>query len=183
MRPRSGGNGLLCCGTQGTAAQFAGVPIPENSMKLPLAIILIAVTLSVPTAASAAFKGCYERVYEKSYLKKHRKQDVIKMRFQIGVGKGTDGPFELLDRIDAGFRKKSIYRGNLVECQETGEGLECGIESDGGSFSVIDRGENSIRITNLGEMRFGDEDDGTTIAAKGEHREFRLYRISEDACP
>jgi hypothetical protein len=153
-------------------------------MKMLARVIIITLGLGVASAAEAAsFKGCYERVYEKAYLKKHRKQDVVKMRFQIGVGKGTAGPFELLDRIDAGFRKKSLYKGNLVGCTDKGDGLECGIEADGGSFSVIDRGENSIRITNLREMHFGDEEGGTTIKAKGDHREFRLYRISEGACP
>ena len=148
-------------------------------------LVMFAVFIAAATVAATAanFKGCYERIYEKSYLKKHRKQDVIKMRFQIGVGKGTDGPFELLDRIDAAFRKKPIYRGNLAGCTDVNDGLECGIESDGGTFTVIDRGDNSIRITNTSDMRFGNEEDGITIKPKGEHREFRLYRISEGACP
>ena len=134
------------------------------------------------TQADAAVKGCYERVYDNKYLKSHRKQDVVKIRLQIGVGKGNDGPFELLDRIDAGFRKRGIYDGGLIECKQEGEELSCGIEGDGGTFTVTDRGEDSVRITNNSFMRFGDE-NGTTINAKGEHREFRLYRISESACP
>lgn len=133
--------------------------------------------------AEAAFKGCYERVYDKSYLKKHRKQDVNKIRLQLGVGKGLDGPFELLDRVDAGFRKSPIYRGNLIECKVSGDDLTCNIEADGGGFIVTDRGDNSLRITNKSYMTFGDGDSATTIKAKGEHREFRLYRISETACP
>ena len=153
-------------------------------MKMLARVTMLAVLIGAASAAEAAsFKGCYERVYDSRYLKKHRKQDVVKMRFQIGVGKGTDGPFELLDRIDAGFRKKSLYRGNLVGCTDVNDGLECGIEADGGTFTVIDRGDNSIRITNTSEMRFGDEEDGTTIKAKGDHREFRLYRVSEGPCP
>ena len=134
------------------------------------------------TQAEAAFKGCYERIYDSKYLKSHRKQDVVKIRLQIGVGKGNDGPFELLDGIDAGFRKRGIYDGGLIECKQEGEELYCGIEGDGGTFTVTDRGEDSVRITNNSFMRSGDE-NGTTINAKGEHREFRLYRISESTCP
>lgn len=133
--------------------------------------------------AKAAFKGCYERVYDKRYLRKHRKQDVIKMRFQIGVGQGTDGPFELLDRVDAGFRKKPLYRGNLVECADQGKDMTCAIAGDGGTFTVTDRGNNSLRINNISGMRFGDDASGTTIKPKGDHRQFRLYRISTAACP
>jgi hypothetical protein len=142
----------------------------------------LAVLFQAP-AAEAAFKGCYERVYDKAYLRKHRKQDVNKIRLQLGVGKGLEGPFELLDRVDAGFRKKPIYRGNLVVCKTHDDELSCGIEGDGGTFIVTDRGDNSLRITNSAYMRFGDGDSATTIKAKGEHREFRLYKISETACP
>ena len=152
-------------------------------MKTCLVVAMgLAVLLQAP-AAEAAFKGCYERVYDKAYLRKHRKQDVSKIRLQLGVGKGLDGPFELLDRVDAGFRKKPIYRGNLVGCKTDGDGLSCGIEGDGGTFVVTDRGDNSLRIANSSYMRFGDGDTATTIKARGEHREFRLYRISETACP
>jgi hypothetical protein len=144
-------------------------------------LLLGLVATSVP--AQAAFKGCYERIYDKRYLMKHRKQDVVKMRFQIGVGQGTDGPFELLDRVDAGFRKKPLYRGNLVQCTEDGRKLSCDIEGDGGTFTVIDRGRNSLRIDNVSGMRFGDDQDGTEITPKGDHRQFRLFRISTGVCP
>ena len=152
-------------------------------MKTCLVLAMGLAVLFQAPAAEAAFKGCYERVYDKAYLRKHRKQDVNKIRLQLGVGKGLDGPFELLDRVDAGFRKKPIYRGNLVVCKTQGDELSCGIEGDGGTFSVTDRGDNSLRITNSAYMRFGDGDSATTIKAKGEHREFRLYKISETACP
>jgi hypothetical protein len=145
-------------------------------------LAVIAVLALSPSAAYAQFKGCYERVYDQRYLKTHRKQDVIKIRLQLGVAKGNDSAFELLDRVDAGFRKRAIYDGGLIECQPAGDELSCNIEADGGSFVVTDRGENSVRITNKTYMRFGGE-DGVTLKAKGEHLEFRLYRISESACP
>jgi hypothetical protein len=152
-------------------------------MKTVLVAVICLAVLSHAPVAEAAFKGCYERVYDKAYLKMHRKQNVMKIRLQLGVGKGLDGPFELLDRVDAGFRDKPIYKGNLVECSKRGDELSCSIEADGGSFVVTDRGEDSLRITNASEMRFGDGDSAVSIKAKGEHREFRLYRISETACP
>lgn len=143
----------------------------------------VSVALLFPMTAQAEIKGCYERVYEKAYLKKNRKQDVIKMRLQIGVGQGTDGAFELLDRVDAGFRKKPIYRGGLISCKTEGDELACNIEADGGGFMVTDRGENSVRITNTSEMRFGDDEDGIVVKGKGQNREFRLFRVSEGSCP
>lgn len=152
-------------------------------MKTVLVVAMCLAVFSHVPEAQAAFKGCYERVYDKAYLKKHRKQDVVKIRLQLGVGKGLDGPFELLDRVDAGFRDKPIYRGNLVECSTRREELSCKIEADGGSFIVTDRGDDSLRITNTSEMLFGDGDNAVTIKAKGDHREFRLNRIDERACP
>jgi hypothetical protein len=133
--------------------------------------------------AEAAFTGCYERVYDKRYLRKHRKQDVVKMRLQIGVGQGTDGPFELLDRMDAGFRDKPVYRGNLVRCETKGKLLACAIEGEGGSFTVTDRGRKSLRVDNKTGMRFGDGANAVTLKPKGDHRQFRLFRISTGACP
>ena len=152
-------------------------------MKAKLVLSLIGVLLWNAPVAEAAFKGCYERVYDKRYLKQHLKQDIIKIRLQIGVGKGLDGPFELLDRVDAGFRKRPIYQGNLVECKAAGDELKCFVEGDGGSFTVTDRGNHSLRISNDSNMNFGDDDARFDVQAKGEHREFRLFRTSESACP
>lgn len=149
-------------------------------MKISAVIVFLSVLLWSAPQAQAAFKGCYERVYDKAYLRKHKKQSVVKMRLQIGVSQGVDGPIELFDRVDAVFRKASIYRGNLIECAERGDELECSIAGDGGSFVVTDRGNNSIRITNKSYMRFGDRSE---IKARGDDKEFRLFRISQDACP
>jgi hypothetical protein len=154
-----------------------------TAMKFSAMIIFASVFVLNAPLAQADFKGCYERVYDKAYLRQHKKQSVTKMRLQIGVGQGLDGPIELLDRVDAVFRNGAIYRGNLIGCAELGDELECFIESDGGSFVVTDRGNNSIRITNKSYMRFGSEDNPLEIKARGDDKEFRLFRISKTACP
>jgi hypothetical protein len=152
------------------------------AMKISAVIICAAIMVWGAPQAQAEFKGCYERVYDKAYLSKHKKQSVVKMRLQIGVGQGVDGPIELLDRVDGVFRKSAIYRGNLIACAEMGDELACSIEGDGGSFVVTDRGSNSIRITNNTYMRFGSADSTLEIKARGDDKEFRLFRISRDAC-
>jgi hypothetical protein len=152
-------------------------------MKAKLLLGLIGLMLWLASPAQAEFKGCYERIYDKRYLKQHRKQDIIKIRLQLGVGKGLDGPFELLDRVDAGFRKRAIYQGNLVECKSVGDELKCFIENDGGSFTITNRGRDSLRIRNDSFMNFGDDEGTYRFASKGEHREFRLYRVGKGACP
>lgn len=152
-------------------------------MKVSAVIIFLSVLLWGAPQAQAEFKGCYERVYDNAYLRKHKKQSVVKMRLQIGVSQGVDGPIELFDRVDAVFRKASIYRGNLIECAEMGDELECSITDDGGSFIVTDRGNNSIRITNKNVMRFGNKNNTLEIKARGDDKKFRLFRISKDACP
>jgi hypothetical protein len=145
------------------------------------AAVLVLMALC-PSQALAEIKGCYERIYDNAYLRKHKKQAVVKMRLQIGVGQGTDGPFELLDRVDAVFRNGSIYRGNLISCLAKGDKFECAIESDGGSFVITDRGNKSIRVTNTNYMRFGGEDSKLEIKASTDNTDFRLFRLSTSAC-
>jgi hypothetical protein len=152
--------------------------------------MLVLATLAFPltaTCAEAAFKGCFERVYDAKYLRQHRDQRVTKIRLQIGVGQGYDGPFEYLDRLDAVLRNTRRYDGNLIECEPLGDELSCGIEADGGTFTVtdrgVDKGRQAIRITNLGYMNFGDDEGGKIVEANGENREFRLYLVSDGPCP
>jgi hypothetical protein len=149
----------------------------------PIITTIVATALLWPTMAHAEFKGCYERVYDKAYLRKHKKQLITKIRFQYGVGKAGESPQELLDSLDAVFRTTSLYKGNLAVCKTSSDQLKCGLEADGGSFTVTDRGDNSIRITNETYLHFGDDESKLTVEAKGEHKLFRLYRISEGACP
>jgi hypothetical protein len=145
-------------------------------------LLVIALTVTV-VPAEAAFKGCYERVYDKRYLRKNRKQDIVKLRLQIGVGGDKDAPPEFYDRIDATLRKTIRYEGNLVTCEPLGDELNCSIEGDRGGFIVTDRGKNSIRITSEGFMNFGDDKKPLSVQAKGQNVEFRLFRISEGPCP
>lgn len=156
-------------------------------MKATLGLLSASLLFIGVLPAQAAFKGCYERSYDAKYLRAHKKQEIVKIRLQIGVGQGADGPFEYLDRLDAVFRKTKRYQGNLVECQPKGEELSCGIESDGGTFVITDRGrekgKQAIRITNTSYLRFDNEADKLNVKAKGEHREFRLYKISDKPCP
>jgi hypothetical protein len=155
-------------------------------MKTAIATLALAFVCS-GGAAGAAFKGCYERVYDAKYLRQHRDQRVTKIRLQIGVGQGYDGPFEYLDRLDAVLRNTRRYDGNLIGCEPLGDELSCGIEADGGTFTITDRGADkgrqAIRITNLGYMNFGNDEDGKIVEANGENLEFRLYRVSDGSCP
>jgi hypothetical protein len=155
-------------------------------MKTAIAILALAIFLS-GNAADAAFKGCYERVYDAKYLRQHKNQLVTKIRLQIGVGQGYDGPFEYLDRLDAVLRNTRRYDGNLIECEPDGSELSCGIEADGGTFTIADRGmdkgRQAIRITNQGYMNFGDDEGGKIVEANGENREFRLYLVGDGPCP
>jgi hypothetical protein len=151
------------------------------AMRFGLAFIILA-AISIETQA-ADFKGCYERVYDKKYLRKNPKQKFIKMRFQIGVSPDADAPFELLDQISVVVRGKKLYDGNQVQCRADGESLACGLESDGGSFEVIDRGNNSIRVTLGDYLQLGDYEQVPAIKIDKHNKEFRLYRISKGACP
>jgi hypothetical protein len=150
-------------------------------MRLGLVLVLASVMWTVP--AQAAFKGCYERVYDKRYLRKNRKQDVTKIRLQLGVGGKADDPPEYFDQVFAVTRKTVRYEGAPIECVARGDDLQCAIEGDGGNFTVTDRGQNSLRITNESFMRFGNDANDPTIQGKGQNKEFRLFRIAAGPCP
>jgi hypothetical protein len=150
-------------------------------MKLGLVVLMASIVWIGP--AEAAFKGCYERVYDKRYLRKNRKQDVTKIRLQLGVGGGADDPPEYFDQVFAVTRKTVRYEGAPIVCEAQGDELKCAIENDGGTFSVVNRGKNSLRITNESFMRFGNNKGDPSIQGKGQNREFRLYRIGSGACP
>ncbi len=156
-------------------------------MKAILALVGAAILITPFPVAHAAFKGCYERVYDARYLRQHKKQQIVKIRLQIGVGQGDTGPFEYLDRIDAVFRKTKRYQGNLVDCEQQSTELNCEVSAEGGSFVITDRGrekgKQAIRITNKSYLRFDNEAEKLRVAAKGEHREFRLYKIGDGPCP
>ncbi len=150
-------------------------------MKLGFVLIAAIVLGSLP--AEAAFKGCYERVYDKRYLRKNRKQDVTKIRLQLGVGGNADDPPEFFDQVFAVTRKTVRYEGAPVTCEADGDELKCTIEDEGGTFSVVDRGNSSLSITNESFMRFGNDKGDPSIQGKGQNREFRLFRISTGPCP
>ena len=156
-------------------------------MKTILIVTCAAVLLAPMSSTRAAFKGCYERIYDARYLRQHKKQQIVKIRLQIGVGQGDTGPFEYLDRLDAVFRKTNRYQGNLVDCEPQDAELSCEVSADGGSFVITDRGRDkgkqAIRITNKTYLRFDNEADKLNVAATGEHREFRLYKVSNGPCP
>jgi hypothetical protein len=143
-------------------------------------IMLVAVNVE---ASAANFKGCYERVYDSRYLRKNAKQKFIKMRLQIGAGNGSDVPFELLDQFSVVLRGKKLYDGYQVQCRSEGEGLACGLETDGGSFEVIDRGNNSIRITMGDYLQLGDYEQVKPMKIDKYNKVFRLNRINKGPCP
>jgi ASC-1-like (ASCH) protein len=152
-------------------------------MRHLIGLCVVALVLMPAQSSQAAFKGCYERVYSKAYLKKNPKQTFIKMRFQFGVAQGDDVPFELMDQISVVLRDKKIYESVQAVCREEGKGLRCGLESDAGSFDVIDRGRNSIRVTLGDYLQLGDYEKEAPIKIDRHNKEFRLYRISKSACP
>jgi hypothetical protein len=125
--------------------------------------------------AQAAETTCYERVYDKAHMQKHRLQEIVKMRLSLSGEKPMSG------QIAAGFRESPNYRSSDFKCK-VGEILTtCNILAEGGNFSFT-KTPKGIRLLNTSLMRFGDADNGISIASEKEHRVFLLLAAPVEAC-
>lgn len=148
-------------------------------MLVRLFSISIALLAFATTPSQAKISGCYERVYNKSELGRHPQQLVTAMRLQVGQF-ADDNP-ELQDKIFAKFRGSNEWLDGVAICKTKGKKATCGIEADGGVFSV-DEIAGGVRITNIVDMRFGDEENGRSAAPENDMKTFTLKKRSSGIC-
>lgn len=142
-------------------------------------------TMSLPLAAQAEIKGCYERVYDAAHLKKHPKQKVTRIKLQYGFESGPDMPESDMNSMDVWLRGSKTRYYAVPICEAGTKPLHCGIEEDGGTFTLEEQGD-SLKLTNASYMRVldpkADDEEGIELQPDAEHKVFMLHKTSSNRC-
>lgn len=118
--------------------------------------------------------GCYARSYSDAHLAKHTEQLVTDIAL-IADPMVADPMLGLWIELDLRGDIAGSYEG-FGYCENAGDGLSCGIEGDGGNFTVTPREDGAI-LLEVGKhgMSFEAEVDYITLMPdRGDDRSFLL---------
>ena len=152
-------------------------------------ILLAGLLPAVSIAAEAASfhdawrgeKPCFTRSYGARHLAAHPKQRLTRFVLQENTLPGANGD----GRFDVGFAftvrgGKEVFEGQGI-CRDANRTATCGVEGDGGSFTMTADGSDLIlhitRIAVEGERDFSPE-----LGVGGDDRVVRLHRSPAKAC-
>ena len=156
------------------------------------AFISIALVLVLPGLASAEgpAPGCFARDYGAAHLVAHPEQVVSAMRLRIGEP-GADGEAPAEMRVvlsDQGRARAEGVGGQMLTqalvCKDWGDGPACGVECDGGLFSVVEDAEGVTLTTDRLLVGESEECGGSfdLVEREGEPVSYRLLRAEPSAC-
>ena len=152
----------------------------------------LALLLALPgiAAADGPTPGCYARDYDPTHLAAHPEQVVSAMRLRIGVpGANGEAPAQLrVVLADQGRARAEGFGGRTLTqalvCKDRSDGPACGVECDGGLFSVSEDTEGLMLTTD--RLLVGDSEDcgGSfdLVERQGEPVSYRLLRADPGAC-
>ncbi len=126
--------------------------------------------------------ACYIRQYDKAHLAKHPDQLVTSVSMSISpINEGGTTP--TLNLFITFRGSNSVYQGVGI-CKFTGDDLTCGVEGDGGSFTLSAKSDTSLLLTvGLGGMGFeGDRDYREISGTKGDDRSFVIPSAPSRYC-
>ena len=141
-------------------------------------------------AAEAPSRGCYARDYTEEHLAAHRAQVVSRMRLSVG-GANEAGETEAELRVvlaEQGRAREEGLGGQALAqrliCRDRGQGLECGVECDGGLFSVEEDASGLSLTTDRLMVGDGQDCGGSFDLAErpGEAVTYRLERAAAALC-
>lgn len=105
---------------------------------------------------------------------------------QIGLETGPDSSEADFNGMDIWLRGETKPRYAVPICREGKPPLDCGMESDGGSF-MLEETKDGVRLTNKSYLRADDPEAGeeasVELQSDAEHRVFLLRQISKGRCP
>lgn len=143
--------------------------------------------LAAPAAAASVFRGwkpgapCYARTYDAQHLASHPRQRLTHFALTASSlgAPVAPGAFELT----FAFRLKGdpdVYQSEAI-CRETSGRVECGIEGDGGRFSL--RPEESGLLLSIASMVVeGEGGISPDLAVGGDDRVVRLFTAPKSSC-
>ena len=163
--------------------------------------VLAAGLAATPTLADepmtqhfGGMNSCYERVYSQDHLAKHPLQRVTYMRLdhfpRFSGPFGADGEpliypdaHEIVVYLSIALRGSGDPYGATGFCWPEGKGMGCGLECDGGQFSLVDRGDGKILLRIRNEIYFHDCDEGDEVlTAEPDDKSFLLHRVPDSLC-
>lgn len=104
---------------------------------------------------------CFVRNYSAQHLNANRAQQVTRIAL-AAIDRGANRPnmaanqSEFLIAIQT--RAGGGWHSRLAYCSfAAGDSMNCGIESDGGRFTILNRSDGNVMIRAQGELRIGDE--------------------------
>jgi len=104
---------------------------------------------------------CFARNYTQPHLRANPAQQVTRIAL-AAIDRGADRPnmpshqSEFLIAIQT--RAGGGWHSRLAVCSfARGDSMNCGIESDGGHFTIVNRPDGGVMIRAQGELRIGDE--------------------------
>lgn len=127
--------------------------------------------------------ACYARHYDASHLRTHPDQNVKDMAM-LAYRPDWAGADASILNFEARFRDGGVPVEFSGECRTAADGvLACGIECDGGEFSLKSVGGGSILVDMPGEPGLCDGTDGTSRPGFGpDDKRFRLDRVDIGDC-
>lgn len=140
--------------------------------------------LALVSPAAAEIRGCYDRVYDDAHMKAHPGQKVKRLRLQIGLETSVYDEANV-NGMDFWLRGETKQRYGIPICRAGTKLLDCGMESDGGAFT-LEETKDGVKLTNKYYLRADDPEAGeeaaVELSADAEHTVFLLPRISEGRC-
>lgn len=154
------------------------------SKKLMLATVMIA------SAGSVFADTCYRRAYSEDHLAKNPNQTValIEMRFTEGA-ENRQAFARVIFYDSSKVWTNGLYCWNEEPADDPGATMRCGVECDGGTFTVRPKGNDAVYLTTKGGFNVGgacpDGDDlliRTVSDTGAEKTVYRLDKVNVESC-
>ncbi|MEM7056831.1 MAG: hypothetical protein AAF557_04530 [Pseudomonadota bacterium] len=150
---------------------------------------LILATLIAITAGSAFADTCYRRVYSEDHLRKNPAQVVssIEVRFTEGI-EARQAFARVIFKGSSKVWTNGLYCSKDRLAEDPGATMRCGVECDGGTFTVRPKSSNAIYLTTKGGFNVGgacpEGDDVLIRLVTDEGAEKTVFRLDKlEDCP
>jgi hypothetical protein len=156
-----------------------------------LSIILAAYTAPAKALAPSGSgeRTCWARAYTNAHLRSHPGQEVKEMLVRLARPPAFPAQVSALVRVRFQDEPSRLYLGSGT-CRTEGSETVCGIDGDGGRFTLEARTGGRIVLINnntgglaLDSATIGGEREIRRLTDHPQHGIFLLYRLDEAVCP
>ena len=126
---------------------------------------------------------CFARSYSAAHLRSHNRQTISRIVLTSVNRRGQQpklakGAFEMV--IGVQRRGTAQWAYSFAECTFRANGYGCKVESDGGSFVVLDRSDGTVRLATSGSIRM--ETTRGHIEFGDDYSDDNIFVLSPAAC-